>query len=209
MTMLLMMLLCADEPRGQILPHLTADEQKLLNSLDEPQRLLVSVTLAGQSIKRRNGMDNINKGEMFVTRGGIRISQVVDETNAIVHGAKLWMSNYPTANFSDGDVGTIDNMVWYCTGNKQYTTAIGGTNTVMHLRRMDLSECLDVIKPIAEGHGFRVWGIGTDKLAIAKFRRVVRRDVMLELPSGKSLRVPLKAFTESDSEYIAEQRKNR
>ena len=79
----------------------------------------------------------------------------------------------------------------------------------MHAKTVDTKGPLEVLRPISEARGYRVWGEGGDRLILAKFLRADSKNVTVESLSGKRVDIKKIALTAVDLEWVDQQEKIR
>lgn len=220
MFLLFMTSLCrvaSAEDKTNIFDTLSNEELATLNQLATADRLYAINCLSSKNrMSRRNGgrygWDNLRKEEHFlvvnapkdqlVDAGCIYVDQVVSDNEFLGAGGRVWVEGIPTGSFADGDLLNVHGMQFICIGSKTFSTAIGGSRTVMHIVRVNPDNTLETLSPIAEARGMRVWGEGTGSLVLAEFVRADSKELVIRLWDGKRKTISMKAIGESDIEWI-------
>ncbi len=219
MFLLLMTSLCrvgSAEDKKTILDTLTDEEVATLNQLPAADRVYAIACLsAPQKMNGRNGWRDLREGEQFVAvrvpsdpySGSISVSQVVDEKNFLGYGSSVWVEGISTGGIADGDQLNVHGIPFICVGNKTYKTAIGGSQTVMHIVHVNPDDTVETLRPIAEARGLRVWGDGTGNLVLAEFVRASSRELVIKLWDGKRKTISMKDVGAIDAEWLKSENK--
>ena len=147
----------------------------------------------------------LRPGDRCISNGGVNVSQIIDNNNFIGLRSDVWVKGVNTSSLKD-DVGvSLDGMIFYCVGNKKYTTALGSSKTVMEVVRVQSDEVLKVLRPIAESRGYRVWGAGTGNLVIAEYVRATRRSVTIRFLNGKRTSIKKRQIAPTDLQWVEEE----
>lgn len=112
---------------------------------------------------------------------GIKIGQIVDDSNFLGYSNSVWVEGVNTAGLSDDDILKTQGKIFLCVGNKQYTTVLGGSKTVMKITLIDPEGGLELLRKIAEPRGYHVWGEGSQQLVLAKYVSSSSKTVKIEL----------------------------
>lgn len=195
--------------------NLTLEQQELLDTLDEPHRILAVAVLSGQAV-RETEYDEVPLNTPFRMRGSTQngaweVSQVINEREFLAAGFRIWMAypdSFTTKNLADGKSVKVRGQLAVLTGNKTYDTLVG-TRTVRVVQVLDVDQCADVVDAIAKPHGFRLWGRGTPNVVLGRYDQWRGSQALITLLNGKTVRITRSRMTEADQKYVDEQRKNR
>jgi len=189
----------------EITATLSPAEKTALADLPEDERSYALRLLQNKPPLPRSDWSDLNAGELFFGPRAIRVDQIVDDRNFIGYSQSVWVEGLSTAGLADDDLAGTSKSVFFCTGNKKYTTVLGGSKTVMHAKTVDTTGPLEVLRPISEARGYRVWGEGGDRLVLAKFLKADSKVVVVESLSGKRVDIKKVALTAIDREWVDEQ----
>ena len=204
MLVVLLCLLLAKET-GEIVDTLAPMEIEQIGELPEGDRRYLLNRLKNGTFPSRYGWSDLNKGEMFIASTGIKVNQVVEESNFIAHDQSVWVEGVNTSNLSD-DVGlNTKGSLFFCDGNKQYTTVLSGSKTVMKLTLINPDGSLELLRKIAEPRGYYVWGEGSENLVLAKYLRSSSKDVTIQPLDGKRRTIKRAALTAVDEKWVSDQ----
>jgi hypothetical protein len=200
-------LLASGENEKTILETLSEKEKATLNELSPADRRHAIGCLSTHNLDTRYGWSALREGEYFAASHNIKVDQVVDEQNFLGFGSSVWVEGVSTKGVADEDVLGVRGVLFMCVGNKKYNTAIGGSRTVMHIVRVNPDNTLEILKPIAEDRGLRVWGEGTGNLVLAEFVRANSRELTIKLWDGKRKTIPMKSVGPVDAAWIESEQK--
>lgn len=197
-------MLLMEENNEEFAP-LTPMEIEQIDELPEGDRLYTLHVVKGRSLPTRRDWFNVSKGELFLAPDVIEIDQVVDESNFIGGDREVWVEGVNTSNLSDDALLRTKGAVFLCDGNKQYTTVLGSSKTVMNVVRIRPEDSLDVLKAIAAPRGYHVWGEGSQHLVIAKYLSSSSRGVTIQPLTGKRTTIKRQALSPTDEEWVSTQ----
>lgn len=204
MFVLLLSLLLAEET-NEILDTLSPMEIKQIDELPDDERRYVLNRITNGTLPTRRDWFTLHTDEMFFAPGGIKIDQIVDESNFIGDNGSVWVEGVNTAGLSDDDALKTEGKMFLCVGNKQYTTVLGGSKTVMKIVRVNPKDSLPLLRELAEPRGYRVWGEGSQQLVLAKHMSSSSRTVRIEPLSGKRTEIKKSLLTKVDLKWVTEQ----
>lgn len=224
MFLVAMVFLCrlgSAEDKKTLIETLTEEEAATLDALAVAERTYAIGCLSSQKMNSRPGgrygWDNLREGEHFVVlrnpkdqledAGCIKVSQIVDEKNFLGTGGSFWVEGISTRGIADDDLLNVHGIRFICVGSKTYSTAIGGSRTVMHIVRVNPDNAVKTLRPIAEARGLRVWGEGTGELVLAEFVGANSQELTIKTWQGNRKRISMKKVGEIDSAWIEGQKK--
>lgn len=224
MFLVMMVFLCrlgSAEDKKTLIETLTEEEAATLDELALADRIYAIGCLSSRKMNSRNGgrygWDNLREGEHFVVlqdpkdqlgdAGCIHVHQIVDEKNFLGAGGNVWIEGISTRGIADDDLLKVHGIRFSCVGSKTYSTAIGGSRTVMHIVRVKLDNAVKTLRPIAEARGLRVWGEGTGDLVLAEFVGANSQELTIKTWQGNRKRISMKRVGEIDSAWIEGQKK--
>ena len=201
--MTLLLMLCCFDVTDEITKTLTDEEKQTIAKMTEVEKAILDHVLTSNPIATQSGWKGIEKDALFYAETGIRVAQVIDEDEFIGTNFDVWVANAPTSNLSDGDVVDVSGRLFYCTGNKQYTTALGSTKTVMRIEVVDTDRVVAVASRIGEARGYHLFRTGVEGYVLAKPSQITKRSVMLQYLGQKKRRtVKRDTLTAADNEYL-------
>lgn len=210
MFLVTMAILCprvSAEEKETILETLTKKESATLDELAPADRRYAIGCLSSHVRNRRSGWANLREGEYFVATSSLGVGQIIDEQNFLSYGNEAWVEGISTRGVADGATADLRGIPFICVGNKTYSTATGGSQTVMHIVHVNPDNVVKTLRPIAEARGLRVWGEGTGDLVLAEFVGANSRELTIKLWTGNRKRISMKAVGAIDIAWIAEQNK--
>ena len=97
------------------------------------------------------------KGSFGHLTGGVRIVQIIDEANCIVHyeGADFWLEGCDTTPFADDQHVPIETPVTI-SGNRQFRTVLGASRTVYVLKPFEWATYVDAVE-VSEAEAVAFW----------------------------------------------------
>lgn len=194
------------EETNEIFDTLSPMEIKQIGELPEGEGRYVLNCIKNATLPTRQNWSTLNTGEMFFAPPGIKIDQIVDESNFLGYSSSsVWVEGVNTAGLSDDDLLKTQGKMFLCVGNKQYTTVLGGSKTVMKIILVSPEGGLELLREIAEPRGYRVWGEGSQQFVLAKFKSSSSKTVRIEPLSGKRTEIKKTLLTEVDLKWVAEQ----
>ncbi len=194
------------EDTNEVFDTLTPMEIEEIDKLPEIERLYLLNRIKTGTFPTRRDWSNVNKGEMFFASDTIKVDQVVDESNFIGFYEKhIWFEGVNTTNLSDDVRLDTNGALFFCDGNKQYTTVLGASKTVMKVVRVRPEGALELLRAIAEPRGYHVWGEGGEQLVVAKYLSSSSRSIAVQSIAGKRKTIKRSALTPVDEEWVSEQ----
>ena len=197
------------EETNEIFDTLSPMEIEQIGELPEGDRRYLLNRIKNGTFPTWSDLRNLNKGEMLIgeKEQAIRIDQIIDGSNFIGFGfgQSVWVDGVNTSNLSDDEILNIEGFLFFCDGNKQYTTVLGGSKTVMKLTIVSPEGSLELLRKIAEPRGFHVWGEGSKNLVIAKYLRSSSKDVTLQPLEGKRKTIKRASLTAVDEQWVSKQ----
>jgi len=192
----------------EIFSTLTPEEKASIAALPEGDQQYAIVVLKNLSLPAIDSWSSARVGSVFESPEGIEINQIVASDAFIGADREIWLTGVSTKNLADGQILKTRDYIFSCVGNKTYTTAIGGTKTIMEVKLIDTDVSLTALRPIAESRGYRVWGEGGNRLGIAKFIKASKRTVTIQ-PIGDKKRRDIKrtTLTTFDEDWVKSQEK--
>lgn len=200
--------------RGEILDNLTKEQEAQIEKLSPAEQHFLFAALSGKMPKGRRTLLDLKPGEFFTVQDEYvtGISQVIDDQTFLgshdtagTSDEYVWVSGTSTKAMTDGKWAPLKGFVFYCTGNRQYGTALGGTNTVMEIQTIQGEAWVKLVKPFAEAHGFRIWGEDTPNPTVARFLKSSRKTIKIENPFGKSRTIRISKLSPLDKKWVASQ----
>lgn len=114
---------------------------------------------------------------------------------------RFWLKGFSTTGLDDDATINIEHVV-RVTGNKTYSTASGGSRTVMVVEKIDIDTSSYHPTPLPE-FVERIWRDDNGKaLASAIFLEAKKDSVTLRIPKGEDVSFPLKTFSVLDLDYL-------
>lgn len=204
---LMLAALLVDPSRGAILDNLTKLQADEINAMEAMDKRFAVAFLSG-SPPPRQSVGRAQLEDFFSDAPIVTVMQVVSGSDMLVKvgGRTVWLSGVSTANLADDDRVSVGFRAWYCPGNKTYNTALGSTNTVMHVQTLSAGRLSDLTAGIVTDHGFRIWQDGTSQMTIAKLVKSNSREAIVEDVHGKHHRVKLEALTAKDQAWVKQQK---
>lgn len=204
MIVLLLSLLLVEET-NEVFETLSPMELQQIGELPEGEGRYVLKCIKNATLPTRQDWSTLNTGEMFLAPPGIKIGQIVDDSNFLGYSNSVWVEGVNTAGLSDDDILKTQGKIFLCVGNKQYTTVLGGSKTVMKITLIDPEGGLELLRKIAEPRGYHVWGEGSQQLVLAKYVSSSSKTVKIELLGGKRTEIKKTLLTELDLDWVTEQ----
>ncbi len=189
----------------EIFDSLTPVEIQRIDEFAEGDRRYILNRLKNATFPTRHDWLNVTEGEIFLAPNVIEIDQVVDGSNFIGGDRSVWVEGVNTSNLSDEALLDTKGAIFLCDGNKQYTTVLGSSKTVMKVVLVRPENSLAVLRSIAEPRGYYVWGEGSKRLVVAKYLSSSSRNVTVQSIAGKRATIKRSALTAVDEEWVSNQ----
>ncbi len=142
-------------------------------------------------------------GEKGSNKSYARVDEIVDGSNFLTLDRTLWVGGVDVTGIANGEIVEITGAVFSVVGSKSYPTAIGGTNTVKYVKRLDTPEIMTAAAKLRRLNSARDWTDDTGAHTIAaSFVRYENGNVVLAALDGTEKTVPMKRLSDSDQNLI-------
>lgn len=139
-----------------------------------------------------------------------RVFQVIGANEALLSlgGKQFWFEGIGTSNLTDGDRVRLSG-TFEVTGTKRYTTALGGSNQVWHLKLIDGSKVLKKASERWIEQNSRTWKFN-DKPVEGWLADIERSTaIVMRADNGDAVRIPTSQLDETGKQSAARFRATR
>jgi hypothetical protein len=157
-----------------------------------------------------DGRSMINVGSVIGGLTDFDVNEIIDDQSMLIYDWRLWVEGVDTTGIADDNNVDLAGQYFEVRGTKKYETAIGGSRTVLHLAKIDLTKALAAAEQLRSLQDYTVWKDETGKHSVlAKFIDFKKGRVTLESIKGKQSEVALKQLGKDEQKIVRDLVKRR
>jgi len=175
---------------------------KELESFSEAEQAYIKLLLANGFVIPVRDWRGVKKGDVCIlthAHVGFRVNQIISPSEVLIFGSNIWLEGVDTSSLREDTTIHLPNLALYISGNKQYTTVLGGTKSPQHCIVAGTNRANDYLAAHANKDGLQMIRDRDGNLvAVGALMRVTKTNVQIKPKAGKPTGFALNSIYDAD-----------